>query len=262
MGLTEALAAIKARWKLVAVTAVIGAVVAIAASFAMTPLYQADANVVLIEQLPDYIAAKVPGLSSNPARAVKAHAVMMGSDHTLSLVADDLGMDLLVLKENVEVTADNQASVVTVSAKAPSKEEALEIASTVVAVYRGVYEENVRKLLDTAEEASKAQLDESWNRVRSTTPSAAADGTDLNLQLSSPAGYGAYDVYSLELSKIRVARENLSNMLIMLDPTITNDGFPVEPQKKLIAVLGLVLGLVVGWVAALVLEYSGKSRAS
>jgi tyrosine-protein kinase len=226
--LLNGLQTIKDRWWMVAIAAVGGAVIAFAVAVASTKQYTAESSLLIRQSnLQTLIDPNASQNSEDPARVAATNLLLVSSTAVARNVKASLGTDESVsdLINQVSVSADPDADIITIQATDPSPTRAARIAN-------GFAEQFV------AFERAQSQVQ------------AAAGATSLRNEIAAlPAGSAA------ERAQLEQALRNV----LALQAVTTGDATEVDvatppssassPNLKRAPVLGLLAGLAIGLAA-------------
>jgi Mrp family chromosome partitioning ATPase/capsular polysaccharide biosynthesis protein len=222
-GFRSYLQAIRQRLWLVIVALAITVGVAAIYVFTAEPVYEAEADILVVPVPADETLLRTLGLipeSSDPTLDVETAAQLLDTPEIAAAAATELGEPEQDLADQVEVEPLPESNIVAVVGSGPTSAEARDIANA------------------WAGAAVTARTDEMHQRIEAVLPR-------LRTQLETlPDGDAASELAS------EIAR--LETLLTEQDPTVrfetpaTEPETPVSPRKVLTLILAIVAGLVIG----------------
>jgi uncharacterized protein involved in exopolysaccharide biosynthesis len=260
--------AVKRRLWLVVVGALIAGVAAYAYASAQTPMYKGEAQLLIYETTPEgsMFEEALPSISTQPQRIVKAHVAMAQTYEVAQETLDRMGLDtdpVDFLRDQVDVTGDNQASIVKITVLMEDPALAAETAQTMAEVHGERYAESRREALGQAIDATEQQLEESWERVLEYAEKTEVDEGEggVTIEVSRLAGTAAYDALSGALATLRVAEANAENSISLVE---VGRIYPDQeaPQTLVLTLVAAVAGALAGAVGAIIWGHTEKRPAA
>ncbi len=234
LDLATLLRALRARWWLIGLTALVAGGLAFALSMLQDDRYEATADLLFRPSDPAPRidpATAPPDAADAPERTAATNLALASADTVARQVKSKLRSPLSVdeLRERVELAPEGQADIVTVTASGGSRDEAARIANAfaeeVVALRRRTAEAKVQRVIDA-----------------------------ISSRLAAvPRDSGTAEELSRRAEQLRVEKGLQTGDVELAEPAIP----PRErssPRPLTNSAIGLVLGLLVGVALALVLQ--------
>jgi tyrosine-protein kinase len=227
------LAILRRRKWIVVIPPVIAAVLAFIVSSTQTPLYRADAQILVdrTSLLSSITQVGDPSLG-DPTRFLNTQADIARSPELAARVGAELGMSAGRVMKETDVTPSADADVLTVAAEDKSSGTAIRLTNTFA-----------RQFTVFTRERSTARIDDALVSLRARLKSLAAHG-----QVGSPE----YDQLAQQQSQLEVLGRLLAGNTIVLQPA--DNAGKVRPRPKRQALLAGLLGLVLGLALAFLAE--------
>ena len=247
------------KWALpvLALTAV-GATVAFGVSKALTPVYEAKGNVLVVAGLGQ--SATTPAdLNVNAAEATTTAATLMTAPPNLQSVIDSLhlGESTTTLANRITATPQTNSELVDVSVTDPSPARAAQIANAIMSTFVAQITKQNTDRVNQAGASIQTQIDQvqsTLNQEVQQLASAAPKQDTTALQQAINAEQSLLTQLNLNLSTFRASQlQNLETVSVATPaspPTI-----PSSPRTGLNVALGAVAGLIVALGLAALLEY-------
>lgn len=139
---------VRSAWILIAVLAVLGALLAYGWSSRQTPMYTAEARLLLAEPLESFSSVLRP--SGDSSRYIRNQAEYMRSADLLASAAQIAGVDWDAeeLRDQVSVDAESDVDLVSVEVEADSPQTAARLANAVAEAYELAVSDDVRAAAD------------------------------------------------------------------------------------------------------------------
>jgi Mrp family chromosome partitioning ATPase/capsular polysaccharide biosynthesis protein len=227
------LAILRRRKWIVVIPPVIAAVLAFIVSSTQTPLYRADAQILVdrTSLLSSITQVGDPSLG-DPTRFLNTQADIARSPELAARVGAELGMSSGRVMSETDVTPSADADVLTVAAEDKSSGTAIRLTNTFA-----------RQFTVFTRERSTARIDDALVSLRARLKSLGAQG-----QVGSPE----YDQLAQQQSQLEVLGRLLAGNTIVLQPA--DNAAKVRPRPKRQALLAGLLGLVLGLALAFLAE--------
>ena len=222
------------RWMSLAIVVAVMALTALAGVL-IAPPATATATVALKTPPPTSVIASGLQGDASLARYTAQRARFVTSDAVLSDVAERLGTDdVTAIRRRISATPSSTSNTVTITAEAPGADEAVELATAVVAAFGAQTAQQIQELTDVAAASIDAAIVEAQ----------AADGEDASAETVTAV---AETISELQVEKSEILRSSA-----LLDDGIE---FVVAAREESVVVPGpplreIALGLVIGLVAA------------
>jgi tyrosine-protein kinase len=226
------LAILRRRKWIVVIPPVIAAVLAFIVSSTHTPLYRADAKILVdrTSLLSSITQVGDPSLG-DPTRFLNTQADIARSPVLAARVGGELGMSAGRVRAETDVTPSADADVLTVGAEDKSSGTAVRLANTFA-----------RQFTDFTRERSTARIDDALVSLRARLKSLAAHGL---------VGSPEYDQLAQQQSQLEVLGKLLAGNTIVLQPADKAEKVRPRPKRQalLAGLLGLILGLALAFLA-------------
>lgn len=255
MELKERLRAIRAhKWLVILI--VLGVTVsAIVVGAVQTPLYQAEAGVLLTETNAGaaLIGSSLPD-ESNQAGFVQTQVELIGSGPVVAQAIGELGLKTTPgdLMSRVTVSRAGQTNFVTIDARDGNAERAAQIANALAYAYVAWSRDVTRASIKAAADEVQRRLAEVQQRIVSIENSATLSGGDKEARLTTARDMSATLASKLENLSIAEQLETGSGVAV---PAATGGAVRVSANAVRSGALGLAVGLVCALGAVLVAEY-------
>ncbi len=257
--MSDFIAVLRRRWLVIAVTAVIVPVVAVAMAGRQGVKHSASATVLLVDGLPDEVTKILPvGVAKHSDRDFATRAALAVTEEMAAVAARESGVgedEILAHIEAVPDVSDN-----TIEFRYANEDADLSV--SVVNAYADAYVEVSRdiqeKRLDEAIEAAYAIAEEAEKRVHfidMPNDIEAADASDITL------GDEAYEEILHLADRMTLAaavQQDPAMVIDYADPLESSAGSSLMKT----AVFALIGGLFLGILMALLAEYLDNRRAS
>lgn len=255
MELREYVRVLRQRLWLIIISAAVTLAVAVAVSFVQTPLFEAEANLLITESNSSSAAldAALAGFSTQPERGLQTQVRMLkmrpAFERTIRRL--DLRMHPDTLQRRTEISGEGQTNVITVRVRDEDPERAARIANVIAEEYSLWVREFSRARIRAAAEQVEQQLAEVRaelvESVGATTNPSQRDRVALEIAGQDYAGL------SEQLRQLRI-REEMEVGPVQVVNTAAVPEEPVSPRPLRNGVLALVVGLVFGVGAAFAIE--------
>lgn len=245
--LSDHVAILRRQWRIAAVFMILGAVLGFGLSLRAETMYAAETRLLLEPTTTESTAGRM-----DPTE-VSTLAQLVGSARIADLVIEDLGLDTDApdLLDSVTVTTVEQTRVVAISVLRPTAQEAADVANSFAEQYIA-YQVDVAS--DVAFETrnrlieQRGLVEEELSEVRAQVP--GATGTELE---ELQARIDSLVVRQAELTtEISLTTETdvspRAGGVLLRDATVPRT--PAEPRPIRAAMLGGVIGLILGFVFA------------
>ncbi|MDH4168677.1 MAG: polysaccharide biosynthesis tyrosine autokinase [Acidimicrobiia bacterium] len=249
--LRDYLSVLRRRWWLVALATLVVAGAALGYSLAATPMYQATATVLLdSQQSTGGILDEQTGVGINDARAVQTEVAFIESLAVEIEASDRLGVEATISAE-----AASDANVIDFVATSSDADRAALIANTYASTYIDLRRQSAVNELEASAgviQARISQIDDELDRL-------GPASTDR------PALEANRELYVTALERLQVS----ADLFGAVQPRVISQAevpeSPFTPQVARNAVLGVVVGLILGVGLALLretLDTSVRNKAS
>lgn len=239
------------KWVIVAATVLVAAV-ALAVSMLQAPVYEGRAELLLQAQGSETLFNPNTGQRTDPARALDTEIQVLKSRPVRDLVEDRIG-------DAPEVTASGvgQTDVFVVKAESTDAERAATIANAYADAYIDFRRtQQVNDLLEAAAQIQQKidQLQGQIDNLPSTTPGPGqSSATDPNMARRNSL-LQQQAVFLQKLDQLQVDAALKSGGAQLVTPAVAPTG-PIRPTPRRNAVLGVVVGLMLGVGLAFLFEF-------
>ena len=242
ISLEDYLAVVRRQARLIVLTTVIVVVSGVAVSFAQTPLYEGEADVV-VEPVRRTQDVSLEDLLAPSGTAVETERRIMQSRAVVERAAEALGTsDLRALNEEVRVEAVRETRIVQVIATDPDPARAADIANAYTQAYLDYRRDQaVDELL-----AARASLEDRAAELQDRIEQIDANGTtDTGEGVEREALIAQLAQVSAQIAELGDAAEAVSGGGQVLTPAEPATS-PVSPRPLRTGALAVVLGLLLG----------------
>lgn len=248
------------KWALpvIALTA-LGAAVAFGVSKAMTPVYQARGDVLVVAGVGQSASSLPADLSISAAEATTTAATLMTTPPLLQSVinSNHLGESETTLANNVTATPQTSSELVDVTATDPSPTRAAQIANAIMSAFVAQITKQNTDRINQAGASLQAEITEVQNTLNQDEQQLAAasprqDTTALRQTISDQTAL--LTQLTLNYSTFRASQEQNLETVSVATPA-SPPAAPSSPRTLLNVALGAVAGLLVGLGLAALLEY-------
>lgn len=257
MELRDYLRVIRSRIWVVVSAVVVTTAVALTLSLVQTPVYEAEANLLISESGSNATAmidAALSGFSSQPERSLQTQVRMFrlrpAFERTIRKL--DLRTSPEQLSKRTEVTPEGQTNVITVRVRDEDPKQAVLVADTLAEEYSLWVRDFSRARIRAAATQVEAQLEESRDELVDLGTDAGRSPTERERVALQIAGQD-YAGLSEQLRQLRI-REEMEVGPVQVVNTAALPSDPVSPKPVRNTALALVSGLVLGLAGAFVLE--------
>jgi Mrp family chromosome partitioning ATPase len=233
------LQAVGRHWLVVLIVAGIATGIAVFTILGGGATYESSA-VVLVNPLPEtdasYIGTGVIVDSGDPTRTIQTAAVLVSTPSAAAAAAEAMGSGwtLTRVQDAVRVEPRGESSVLSITAKGSTSREAARLANTYATAAVAERGELVQRNL----KASTSQLRDRLTKLR-----------------RSGADQGQLDVLNARFEDLRALQALGSDPSLQLSQRADIGGGPVGISSKVLLMLAVLSGLILGIIAALALEY-------
>ena len=232
---------------------------ALATSVAQTPLYEGKARLLIQTQNRDSIFDPVTGQRNDPARAVQSEILVIDSEPVRAAVRQRLGQ-----APRISASAIAETDGVELTATDPDPRRAALVANTYGEAYIEVRRRQaVDSLLATGKEIQakigelQTQIDDLNGRIERLGPSGQAlEAQSLRAKRDSLLQQQA--LFRQKLDQVQVDTSLKGGGALLVTPASVPSS-PVRPKPVRDAVLGLVVGLLLGVSLAFLLDHLDDS---
>ena len=248
------------KWALpvIALTA-LGAVVAFGVSKAMTPVYQATGNVLVVAGLGQSANSLPADLNISAAEATTTAATLMTTPPLLRSVinSNHLGESETALATNVTATPQTNSELVDVTVTDPSPNRAAQIANAIMSTFAAEITKQNTDRINQAGASLQAEINQVQNTLNQdeqqlAAASARQDTTALRQTISDQTAL--LTQLTLNYSTFRASQEQNLETVSVATPA-SAPAAPSSPRTVLNVALGAVAGLLVALGMAALLEY-------
>ncbi len=253
--LSDHTAVLRRRWYLVASFVLLGIIAGLALSFGQTPLYTAQTKFLLENQ--STTGTGPAGAMDSEEVATQAEVVL--SDPVTNRVIDSLGLDTTPrsLLESVTVEVVENKRVLVVAATRPDPEAAADIANAFAEEYVAIRQERSNRTRVAVRDAYLEQLSDiqaKVSRLRDRREEAGPERTTaLNLTIQSLFARQAELRSALLVAEDPSSALSADGQVLQRADAPTN---PSEPNPVGNALIGLVVGLVLGTTLAYLRDHA------
>jgi capsular exopolysaccharide synthesis family protein len=237
--LIDYLRAIRRRWPVVLIVTFLVLATALVVSLSGQKKYEASADLLFnSNQRVETLIAGDSGSDIDPERQLNTDVQLIKLDTVASQVRRTLRLDtgIVDLLEAVETETSSTSDIVAVVATDPDPKTAAAIANAFATEYVAYRRRSARQALVQAAELAQSRLDALAPADRQTEQARQLEARKRELEITAALQTGGVEI-------VRRARVPES---------------PSSPRPKLSAALGIFLGLVLGAVIALVLEFADR----
>ncbi|MCL6521421.1 MAG: hypothetical protein K6U79_03495 [Firmicutes bacterium] len=265
---------VRRKWWIAGVTLIALAVAGVLSFAVLPPTYAVSvqvappANQALLDMIYGMDSA-VQGSAGSTGNAtgqseIQAYTAMASSDVVLAQVAREVGWqkNYSELQQSFAVQADSNGGTLTVTARAPSAEEAYRLATAWRRAFVGAAVNLARQQLDLQIQVGERRVageEAALDRLQATL---GPGGNPSTATMISVAAVGQVLAQAQgDLDRLLALRQSVDAVAA---PTVLQDArlpeAPVAPRKALNLAVALVLGLMVGVLAAFFADYWARGQ--
>lgn len=247
---------VRRRWLLIAVTALLVVAAALSFSLTETPTYSASAEIVFTPQ-PGALTATASTESIDPARDVETQIEVLTSGPVRQQVAKALNV---AVAPRITAAAVTDANAFVITADSTNAAQAAHIANTYANTYIAFSRNQMITDLLDASQAIQSRIDQIQIQINGITsqinsaPPASAAGAQANLGPQRDALVAQQSALKQQLAESELA-QTLANTGAQLGSPAPVPTSPSSPHPLTSAVAGLFGGVIVGLVAAFLVDY-------
>jgi capsular exopolysaccharide synthesis family protein len=251
------------RWVIIQAVLVV-TVAALAVSLVQTRTYMGEAKILITEQ--DVGAAIFGSSTGNIGDSVRGldtqvQLVQLLPMAELAVKSANLRISPSALLENVSVSAIGQTNVITLTAFDGSASRAASYANALADAYVKWSMDSKRESIKAAADEVQTRLDEAKAEVLALSKQIQASGGSQGLSAELEIATGTYTRLAQKLEELRVNEQlELGSGRVVSRATPSPD--PVSPKPVKNAILGLIVGIVLGLGLAFLMEYLDNSIKS
>lgn len=254
MGFTEFMSVLSRRWALIVMAGVLAATSAYLFEGTATPTYSASAEVLVREGLSESTSKLIPNYMRNVDRDWNTRVLGLKSESLAKSVIDSeaLNMEPATLVSRIQFVTDVSNGLVKVSVTDADPQAAAELTNAVVRTYADQARTQQEEALDRALTSAEKQLAAARARI-SALP--GADGASPGAEL---VGLSSHEAAASLVDTLRVGAATQVDPVVVtvaaVAPSSEGTGGAVKS-----AAFGLLAGLALGLIVALLLEYLARS---
>jgi len=256
--LRDYLNVISARRSIIILATLIVACVALVVSLVRPPTYSAEAKVLISEN--DTGAALfgtvLPELSSQPERALQTQVQLVEVRPVAETTIRKLGLKETpeALLKRVEVKSIGQTNMIAIEVMAPLPDEAADVANTMAEEYVAASRDRKRASLQEAADEVQQRLDQARDEILALGRRIQQSGRSDELAAELAIATDTYSTLAEKLEQLRINERLESGSGVIVQAAVV-EVEPIAPKPLRNAVLGLLVGLVLGVGMAFLYEY-------
>ncbi len=258
LDLRDYLNVIVARKGIIIRTVVVAALVALIWSLLQAPVYEGEAKLLISEtgSSSELFSSLGLDISSQAERGLQTQVQLMQVRPLLenTIRELDLGMTPEELAAQVQITAVGQTNIVTVTARDGDAETAAAIANTLADEFVAWSREYRRESIQAAADEVEARLDVARNDILDLGRRIQDEGKSDELSAELAIATGNYTTLATKLEELRISAQLETGSGRVVSPAVVSDE-PVEPTPARNAILGVMVGIIIGLGFAFLYEY-------